>query len=246
MRVALVTGGGRGLGSAIALALAGRGFAPVLAVRDVDAAAATLQRVRASGVPCVAVRCDVADPASVHRAVREAAQAWGRLDVVVNNAAVIDPIARVGDTDPRVWLDALAVNLGGPYLVIREALPWLLERSGTVVNLSSGASARPLEGWSAYCASKAGLAMLTRAVAAEYADRGLRVYGLQPGAVDTDMQVRIRASGMNEVSRTPRGDLLAPDVPARVLAWLADVRPEDLNGCEVSVKSPAIRARAGA
>ena len=103
------------------------------------------------------------------------------------------------------------------------------------------ASSHPMEGWSAYCASKAGLAMLTQSVALERPD--LRVYGFRPGVVDTDMQGVIRASGINRISKLRREDLLRPRVPASGVAWLVQNAPADLSGQEVDIRDESFKAR---
>lgn len=246
-KVAFVTGAGRGIGAAIALALAQRGITPVLAVRDPAAAASTAEQVRALGMACPIVCCEVSDEASVRRAVAEVLDTTGRLDIVVNNAATIEPIGLLGEVPPEQWVQAVAVNLSGPYFVIRAALPtFLAQGGGVVLNLSSGAALGPRLGWSAYCSTKAALAMLSRSVATEYGAQGVRAYSFQPGMVDTDMQGRIRESGLNEVSRVPRSALLAPATPARIAAWLVDTAPEDLVDQELSVRDATLVARASA
>ena len=240
-RVALVTGAARGIGAAIAIALAQRGIVPVLLVRDVLAASATKQAVTALGVTCGVLQADVADAAQVRQALAQLMHDYGRLDVLVNNAGQIDPIGRIADTDPAAWVRAIEVNLLGPYLLIQAALPALLASpQAAVVNLSTGAAHTPREGWSAYCSSKAGLCMLTRSLAHEYAAQGVAVYGLQPGLVDTAMQVRIRASGMNEISRVPRDQLAAPDHAGALIAWLCDCRPAQFIGQDLSVRDEAL------
>lgn len=243
-RVAFVTGAARGIGAATALACARRGIAPVLAVRRPEAAAEVAARVRALGSECLVLPCDVTELASVRAAVQQTLATWGRLDCVVNNAGRIDPIGHLHETDPGTWAATLASNLTGAYHVLREALPALLAAQGVVVNLSTGAAHAPREGWSAYCSSKAGLAMLTRCVAHEYGGRGISAYGLQPGLVDTGMQERIRGSGMNEISRIPQSDLAPPERSAEVIAWLADTRPADLRGQDLSVNDRELMARA--
>jgi NAD(P)-dependent dehydrogenase (short-subunit alcohol dehydrogenase family) len=243
-RAAFVTGAARGIGAAAALALARRGFAVAIAVRQPQAAEAAAAQVRAAGAACIVVPCDVADFASVRAAVARTLDAFGRLDAVVNNAGLIEPIGHLADTDPAAWTRALATNLAGPYHVLHEALPALLSTQGAVVNLSTGAAHTPREGWSAYCSSKAGLAMLTRSVAHEYGPRGVSAYGLQPGLVDTAMQERIRGSGMNEISRIPKEQLAPPERSADVIAWLADTRPADLRGQDLTVNDAQLIARA--
>jgi NAD(P)-dependent dehydrogenase (short-subunit alcohol dehydrogenase family) len=241
-RVALVTGASRGIGAAAALALAQRGFLPVLAVRDPAAASDAVAAIEAEGLGALRVRCDVADDASVRAAVAECLRLAGRLDALVNNAGQIDPIGRLGDTDPAAWSAAVSVNLVGPYRMAHAALPALSHSDAAcIVNVSTGAAHAPREGWSAYCSAKAGLAMLTRCLADEYPQ--VATYGLQPGVVDTEMQVRIRASGINEISRIPRASLAAPQRPAAFIAWLCAHRPADLVGQDLTVNDQALQQR---
>ncbi len=242
-RVAFVTGASRGIGAATAIALAARGISPVLAVRDAASAGDVLGTVQARGVAGRIETCDVADADSVAAAVSRVLEDWKRLDVLVNNAGQIDPIGHVGDTSPTEWARAISVNLVGPYNVLHACLPALLSSPAAVVlNVSSGAAHAPREGWSAYCSSKAGLAMLTRSLDLEYRDRGIAAFGLQPGVVDTDMQVRIRGSGMNEISRIPRGDLAPPDRAAALVAWLCDTRPSHHRGKDLSIRDADLLA----
>jgi NAD(P)-dependent dehydrogenase (short-subunit alcohol dehydrogenase family) len=244
-KTAFITGAARGIGAATALALARRSISPVLAVRDPSSAQYVAASVRELGVACTVVACDVADAASVQAAIAQTMQERGRLDIVVNNAGQIDPIGHVAETAPGQWARAITVNLVGCYHVAHASLPWLMRNGGVIVNLSTGAAHTPREGWSAYCSSKAGLAMFTRCLALEYTAHGISVYGLQPGLVDTDMQGRIRGSGMNEISRVPREKLAPPDRSAQLIAWLADERPGDLAGQDLTVNDAPLMARAG-
>lgn len=241
-RVALVTGASRGIGAATALALAQRGFLPVLAVRDPAAAVDAIRAIEVTGARALCVRCDVNDDVSARAAVAECLRLVGHLDVLVNNAGQIDPIGRLTETDPQDWAAAVSVNLVGPYRMAHAALP-ALARSDTacIVNVSTGAAHAPREGWSAYCSAKAGLAMLTRCLALEYPN--VATYGLQPGVVDTEMQVRIRASGINEISRIPRSNLATPQRPAAFIAWLCAHRPADLVGQDLTVNDQALQQR---
>src|SRR6202008_1576489 len=114
---------------------------------------------------------------------------------------------------------------------------------GTIINVSSGAAYRPLEGWSSYCSAKAGLAMLTRSLALE--TTGVRVFGFSPGTIDTDMQVKIRASGMNMISRIPRADLSPVEHAVRGVLYLWSTDAEDLLGQDASMRDHAFRKRIG-
>jgi 3-oxoacyl-[acyl-carrier protein] reductase len=242
---AIVFGASRGLGKAIAAALVDAGFA-VAAVCRKPGDAERIEAELGGRGPAAGLLADVTDASAVEAAVAAARQRFGRLDAVVNNAGIIEPIALTHQCDPAEWAGNVAINLVGPFHAIRAGLPVLLEKGrGTVVNISSGAAADPLEGWSAYCAAKAGLAMLTRAVDHEYRGRGIAAYGFRPGLTDTDMQAAIRASGVNPVSRVERSDLTPPELPASGVAWLVRERPADLMGREVSFGDPAFRRRAG-
>jgi len=245
-RIALVTGAARGIGAATAVALARRNITPVLAVRDAAAAEPVADAVRQLGVACRIETCDVADYGTVSAAIGRLLADSGRLDIVVNNAGQIDPIGHLGDTDPAEWAHAIAVNLTGAYNVVHASLPALLvSPAATILNVSSGAAHGAREGWSAYCSAKAGLFMMTRSLHEEYAERNIAAFGLQPGVVDTGMQVRIRASGMNDVSRIPRTSLAAPDHAAAVIAWLCDQRPAHHRGKDLTVRDAALLAEAG-
>jgi NAD(P)-dependent dehydrogenase (short-subunit alcohol dehydrogenase family) len=245
-RVALVTGAARGIGAATAIALARRGIAPVLAVRDPEAARPVLEAVARLGVACRIETCDVADHGAVGAAVQRLLAHWKRLDIVVNNAGQIDPIGHIGDTDPAQWARNINVNLVGAYNVVHACLPSLLSSgSAAILNVSSGAAQAPREGWSAYCSSKAGLLMFSRALFEEYGRQGIAAFSLRPGVVDTEMQVRIRASGMNEVSRIPRAQLAPPDHAAGIIAWLCDRRPAHHAGKELNANDAGLAGEAG-
>lgn len=245
-KVALITGASRGLGEGVARAMADQGAAVMLVARDGAAVATVAREISASGGRAEALACDVADYGSVTGAVTATRERLGRLDMLVNNAGVIEPIADLATSDPAAWANNIQVNLVGAYNVVRAVLGDMLEGGGgTIVNVSSGAAHRPLEGWSAYCAGKAGLAMVTRAIALETAGRGIRIFGFSPGTIDTDMQVKIRASGMNQVSRIPRGDLSPVAHAVRGLLYLCDGASDDLIGQDVSMRDEAFRPRIG-
>ncbi len=222
-KVALVTGASRGLGEGAARELAARGASVMLVARD---------------------------GAAVERVVAATRARFGGLDILVNNAGVIEPIAEIATSDPAAWARNLQINLVGAYNVVRAVLPGMLAAragniGGTIIDISSGAAYRPLEGWSAYCAGKAGLAMLTNAIALETAGKGIRVFGFSPGTIDTEMQVKIRASGMNVISKIPRGDLLPVAHAVRGLVYLCTGAADDLQGTDASMRDDAFRQRIG-
>ena len=240
-----MTGASRGIGAASAEALASAGAAVVLAARDQARVSAVARRIAEAGGRAEAAVCDVADWDSVQGMVAETKRRFGAVTALVNNAGVIEPIARLEQADPAAWARNVQINLIGAFHAIRAVLPEMRAVGrGTIVNISSGAALRPLEGWSAYCAAKAGLAMLTQAVALE-AVPGLRVFGFQPGTTDTEMQVTIRASGVNPISQIPRAQLTPVEEPARAVVYLCTPAAGDLSGKEFSLREEAFRSRLG-
>ncbi len=242
-KVIIVTGASRGIGAAAAAALATAGATVVMTARD---GKLTEQVARSIGGSTSARACDVANYAAFKHLVEETKARFGRLDGLINNAGVIEPIAAIADSDPAAWSRNIHINLTGAYHAVRAVLPVMLAAgSGSIVNVSSGAAIRPLEGWSAYCSAKAGLHMLTRAIALETVNRGIRVFGFQPGTTDTDMQVLIRASGVNPVSQIPRGNLTPVAHPAAAIVYLCTAAADDLSGQEFSLRDDPFRARLG-
>jgi NAD(P)-dependent dehydrogenase (short-subunit alcohol dehydrogenase family) len=243
-KVIIVTGASRGIGAAASIALAKAGAIVMLAARNGRQAADVAQAIIEAGGRASAASCDVSDFRAVEAVVSETAGRFGRIDALINNAGVIEPIATIAESDPATWARNIEINLIGAYNPVRAVLPRMIKAgAGTIVNVSSGAAIRPLEGWSAYCSAKAGLAMLTQAIMLENTATGIRVFGFQPGTTDTDMQVTIRASGVNVVSKIPRQDLTPVAHPAAAIVYLCTPAADDLNGKEFSLRDESFRAR---
>ncbi len=242
-KVVAITGASRGIGAAAARAFAAAGAKVALLARsqrEIDALAAEI------GAEALAMRCDVADWTSVEQAVATVVQRFGRLDVLVNNAGTIDPIARLSDADPTAWGQAIDVNLKGVFHGMRAAIPVMrAQGGGTIINVSSGAARNALEGWSSYCAGKAGALMLTQAAHLEEGPHGIRVLGLSPGMVATEMQVKIKASGINPVSQLDPAVHIPADWPARALVWMCGPEADPWLGNDVSLRDEAVRRAVG-
>lgn len=245
-RSVILTGASRGIGAAAAETLAAEGAALLLLARSGAEVEALAARLRGAGARVEARACDVADYAAVAGAVAHAEAAFGKVDAMIANAAVIDPIGPLASTDPAAWGALIDVNVKGVHHCLRAALPGMRARgSGVIVTLGSGAAQNPLEGWSGYCASKAAVLMLMRCAHLENKGRGVRLHSLSPGTVATDMQRRIKASGINPVSQMDFSQHAPVEAPARALAWLLTEDAAEFAGQEVSLRDPAIRARVG-
>ena len=242
----LITGASRGIGAATAAALSEAGAAVTLIARDGKRVAEVAKSILAGGGTAAAQACDVADYVALAQAVDEARRRLGPLHALINNAGVIEPIARLVDVDPTAWARNIEINLIGGFNAIRAVLPGMMEAgAGTVINVSSGAAINPLEGWGAYCSAKAGLAMLTQIVVLEAGPSGIRCFAFSPGTTDTDMQSAVRASGINRISHIPREVLTPVDHPARALVYLCTTAADDLSGTVVSLKDPPFGSRIG-
>lgn len=236
---AVVTGGGRGIGAAIARKLKASGYQVILMGRSRNLIHDLADEIRAH-----AVRIDVGDPASVEAAFMAA----GPVDLLVNNAAIVRP-APVTQTDVRVWEEHLKVNLTGAFLCSLKVLPGMISRErGCIVNIAGTPGGRGFANLAAYCASKEGLLGLTRSLAAEVEGKGVSVTALCPDFVDSPLNADI-LDGIAErfdveeeevlaglLDRAGQKALLKPEVVAD--AVLAIAKGSDLNGRILDLKDP--------
>jgi 3-oxoacyl-[acyl-carrier protein] reductase len=223
-KVALVTGASRGIGMAIAQALAEEGAAVAVLSTRLDGSAKVADTLRASGATAHAVAADVANPAALDVALAEVRRALGQVDVLVNNAGIA--LRRsLSDTADADFERVLAVNLAGPFYLARRLLPAMASRGwGRLVNVSSISGTLGTAGMTAYCASKWGLNGLTRALAEEVKGRGVLVAAVLPGSTETDM-----LSGSDFVAK------MAPDEVAKVVRFLCAEAPLAMSGSLLEV-----------
>jgi NAD(P)-dependent dehydrogenase (short-subunit alcohol dehydrogenase family) len=225
-KVAVVTGGLRGIGHAIALAMAQEGADLLIAGLSMDRAAQTEQEIRTLGRRCVVVQANVADEEAVKAMIARTVQHFGGLDILVNNAgiALFKPIDELTAAE---FVHVIDVNLKGPWLCAKYAFPELKRRGGIIINITSASGhyggASP--GGSAYDASKGGLRQLTYALAAEFGPHRIRVNAIAPGVIVTEQlngQAFVEAAGTtHEIARTPLQRLGMPVDVGKVAVFLA-------------------------
>lgn len=202
-KTALVTGASRGIGRAIALALADAGVASVLVARTERDLYETAELVEARGGKALALVANVAEPASVVRTVEQAVAALGPIDILVNNAATVEPLGPSREMDPAAWAASLGINVIAPASLGFALLPRMIDAGwGRIVNVSSNIVAHPgsMIGGNAYAATKAALEAHTLNLAAELDGTGVTANVYRPGLVDTAMQALIRTTGEGRVS----------------------------------------------
>ena len=236
-KIALVTGGSRGIGRAIALKLADRGCdVAVLYAGNAAAAEETLHAIEARGVRAMALQCNVADEAQADAAYEKVCNELGTPDILVNNAGVIkDMIAmRMKAADFRAVLD---VNLTGAFNMIHAALPsFLRRRSGRIINISSVSGLMGNAGQANYSASKAGLIGLTKTIARECASRGVTVNAVAPGFIETDMTSAMPEAALRAgLAAVPMGRIGSAEDVANAVAFLASDEAGYITGCTIKV-----------
>ncbi|MGR3272005.1 SDR family NAD(P)-dependent oxidoreductase [Thalassococcus profundi] len=242
-KTVMITGASRGIGASAARHFADAGARVALVARSADAIAELAGEI---GPNAVAIPCDISRYWEVEQAVENCLTAFGSLDVLVNNAGVIEPISHMATADPDDWGTVIDINLKGVFHGMRAALPVMIEAGGgTILTIGSGAAHGPVEAWSHYCASKAAALMLTRMADKENRDKGIRALSLSPGTVATQMQREIKASGVNPVSQLDWSDHIPPDWPARALLWMCGPEADDWLGAEISLRDEEIRKKVG-
>ena len=238
-KVALITGAGRGIGRAIALAYAGEGANLALAARSLDELSETAQAAQSLGASTCVVSVDVTDQAAVAGMARQVEENLGRIDILVNNAGIVGPIGALEDNDVDAWVRTIQVNLVGTYLCCRAVIPVMAEGGGgRIINLSgSGSTSAPYH-LSAYGSSKAAIIRLTEILSLELADKNIQVNALGPGSIHTRMWEEItgQAQAVGDTDlyefglQVTGGGGASIDRAAELAVWLASDASDGLSG----------------
>jgi len=247
----VVTGGGRGIGHAVAAELAARGARVVIVSRSGDEIAAVAAEIRRAGGDAEAMPCDVADPEAIERLARAAGERLGQVDILVNNAGIASS-APLHRQSLEEWRRLFAVNVEGTFVATRAFLPGMLARGwGRIVNLASVAGRTGAAYIAAYTASKHAVVGLTRALAAEVAHQGVTVNAVCPGYVATPMTeqsiarivaktgISTEAARAKLIAANPQARLIEPEEVAYAVAMLCDERARGINGQTLGVDGGA-------
>lgn len=241
-RVALVTGGGRGIGRAIAQALASAGAKVAVLSRSTEELSQTVRLVQQDGGHAAAYPGDVTDSKATQDAIHEIEQSLGPIDILVNNAGAVKPLAPFAESDIIEWWHGMEVNLLGPVICTRHVLPGMISRRrGRIINVSSGGAAVAMTHFSSYVCSKTALVRLTECLALETKSHGIAVFAIAPGTVRTAMSEYSlnSAEGQKWLPWFKRlfdeGFIVPPERPATLVLELASGRADALSGRFISV-----------
>lgn len=194
-QVALITGAGRGIGRAIALAYAQEGATLALAARTLDALEQTARAAQALGASTCVIRADVSDPLQVDAMVRQTVERFATIDILVNNAGIAGPVGPLQENDVDAWVRTIQVNLIGTYLCCRAVLPIMRQHNrGKIINFSGAGATNAWRHLSAYGASKVAVVRLTETLALELEGTNIQVNALGPGSIHTQMWEELRDS----------------------------------------------------
>jgi NAD(P)-dependent dehydrogenase (short-subunit alcohol dehydrogenase family) len=221
-KVTLITGASQGLGRALALAFAREGARVVVNARSEDSVRPVAGEAESAGAEVLAVAADVSKAVEVERLVGETVERFGKIDVLVNNAGLLGPRVAIEEYPEGEWRRVIDANLTGPFLVSKAAIPHLSE-GASIINLVSGVSVEGRAEWGAYSVSKFGVEGLNQILAAELAERGIRVNAVDPGGMRTDM----RAAAYPQENPQTR---ITPEENTAVFLYLASEESEGVTG----------------
>ena len=241
-KVAIVTGAGRGIGKAIALAFAGEGADVVAVSRTIPEVEQTASEIKARGRKALAIKADVSNQQDVQEMIALTLKEFGRVDILVNNAGVLGPIGPTWENNIEEWIRTVHINLIGTFLCSRAVLPMMIEqRWGRIINLSGGGAAYGRPYFSAYASSKAALVRFTECLAAEVKPYNITVNAIAPGLVNTRMQDEVLSAGpkageeaLAQARRAKAGGGVSPDLAASLAVFLASDDSAGLTGRLIS------------
>ncbi len=239
-KVALVTGGSFGIGSATAVAFACQGAKVVIVDWIEDTEQATVSKIIALGGECLFIKCDVSNSSDVERMMSKIISKYGRIDFAFNNAGIEGATANTAECAEENWDKTIGINLKGVWLCMKNEIPFMLKQgAGVIINTASVAGLIGLPGLPAYVASKHGLVGLTKAAALEYAKQGIRINAVCPGVIKTPMVDRVTGKDKEVekqyISMEPVGRMGKPEEVAEAVTWLCSDKASFVTGVALPV-----------
>lgn len=234
-RVAIITGGGRGLGRSVALAFGKEGAKVVVAARAQEEIEHVAEELRSLRKDAIAIPADVSSEDQVNQMVRRALEAYGTIDILVNNAGARGPIAPIHEISLAEWEQTLRINLTAAFLCTKAVLPVMIKKKeGKIINVATTMTPRP--NLTPYMVAKAGLIHLTKQLSRELKDYNIQVNAIHPGVMDTQMQEEIRKAGAKAIGTDmferlkEEGILHPPSEPAKLVLFLASRAADGITG----------------
>ncbi len=242
-KVCLVTGARTGIGKSLSELLAQHGHKVIMSAKNASDCQSSLDDLTEGGFSVAGIDLDLSKPELLKEKVKEAISIWGKIDVLINNAAIVNPIAELGNITLNDLGEASQINFISPVLLINHCWEYLKKSKGKILNILSAAAIHPVEGWTAYCTTKAALHMINQQAHLEGIDYNIKSIGLSPGMIDTAMQEKIRESGINRISKVKKSDLLPVELPAQLGLWCVSDDANNLSGKMISLSDPIIEKR---
>ena len=242
-KIVLVTGSRTGIGKETGIVFARNGYKVIFSGRKPGDCSSTVKKLLAESFEVSEIPIDLSDIGNLEANVNRALEVWGGLDILINNAAIIDPITSLKEIRAPELEISTIINFVAPTLLIKYCWEHLKTKKGKVLNVLSGAATNAIEGWTAYCSTKAALHMINQQTHVEGKRDYIKSIGISPGMVDTKMQGQIRQSGINQVSKVKKEDLISCEVPAKFTLWCASEEANEFSGRMISLSDPDIHKR---
>ena len=242
-KICLITGARKGIGLSIGQTLAQNGYRVIFSGRKLNDCKDPVNQLVTDGFQAVESPINLSNLSSLKQQTEMALSIWGTVDILINNGAVIEPITSLEKIEFQDFEKAVRVNYLAPSLLISYCWNNLVKNRGKVINVLSGASINAIEGWTAYCSTKAALHMINQQTHLEGQQYGISSIGLSPGMVDTDMQGKIRASGINRVSKVRKEDLINSKKTGLFTLWCASSNANEFSGQMISENDQLVSAK---